>query len=107
MCMASAEGPQQAQHNTDAQTQLTVLSESQQAQQGTDRLAQQPGPGLNLDAQQAQQGLPAGGLLIKPKPVGIGHMCRAISTLTGGIDIFIYLQQLTVVFVPVMCIVFL
>lgn len=80
--MASAEGSQRSQDDTDTQTQLTVLSESQQAQQGMDRLAQQPGPGLSL---QAQQGLPPGGLLIKPKPVGIGHMCRAISTLTGGI----------------------
>ena len=81
--MASAENSQQAQPDTDAQTQLTVPSESQQTQQGMDRLAQQPGTGLTLDA---QPGLPAGGLLTKPKPVGIGHMCRAISALTGGIS---------------------
>ena len=82
--MASAENAQQAQPDTDAQTQLTGHSESQQTQQGMDRLAQQPGTGLNSEAQQAQQELPAGGALTKPKPVGIGHMCRAISTLTGG-----------------------
>lgn len=82
--MGSAENSQQAQHDTDGLTQLIVPSESQQAQQGMDRLAQQPGTGLTLDA---QPGLPAGGLLTKPKPVGIGHMCRAISALTGGTSV--------------------
>ena len=58
-------------------------------QQENEQPAQQ---GLNSNAQQAQQGtgihtqqpLPPGGVLRKPKPVGIGHMCRTISTLTGG-----------------------
>ena len=58
-------------------------------QQENEQPAQQ---GLNSNAQQAQQGtgihtqqpLPLGGVLRKPKPVGIGHMCRTISTLTGG-----------------------
>ncbi|KAA6422841.1 MAG: cell division control 6 protein [Trebouxia sp. A1-2] len=45
---------------------------------------------LNYDAQQAQQRTCSqvaslGGVLRKPRPVGIGHMCRAISTLTGGV----------------------
>ena len=55
--------------------------------------AEQPGQhaqqNSNTHAQQAQQGTSSqvaslGGVLRKPRPVGIGHMCRAISTLTGG-----------------------
>lgn len=61
------------------EAQQAVPDEPKQAQQ-----AQQEGQDLNLEAQQAQQGLPAGGVLTKPKPVGIGHMCRAIGALTGG-----------------------
>lgn len=64
-----------------------MLGEAQQAQhaQASSSVAQQAGHALTSEAQQAQQGMPAGGVLRKPKPVGIGHMCRAISTLTGGI----------------------
>ena len=47
---------------------------------------QQQGQDLNSAAQHAQQAMPAGGVLTKPRPVGIGHMCRAISTLTGGLN---------------------
>ena len=57
---------------------------AQHAQQGPDPNQQ----GSNSQAQHAHhahQVLSPGGVLRKPRPVGIGHMCRAISTLTGGI----------------------
>lgn len=58
--------------------------ETQHAVPNAAQQAQQEEQDLKSEAQQAQQGLPAGGVLTKPKPVGIGHMCRAISALTGG-----------------------
>ncbi len=63
-------GTQQPGGEQPAQHAQQALTASQQAQQG-----------LSCEA---QQGAPPGGVLRKPKPVGIGHMCRAISTLTGG-----------------------
>ena len=52
----AADQPQQAQH----------AQQMQQSQMG------------------GQQGGAVGGVLRKPKLVGIGHMCRAINDLTGG-----------------------
>lgn len=68
--------------------QPEVAEAAQHAQQG----AESPQHGSNSQAQHAQQEpsthgdhmVSPGGVLRKPKPVGIGHMCRAISTLTGG-----------------------
>jgi len=64
-----------------------LLAVAQQA--GAEQPAQHAQQNLNSHAQQAQQGTSSqvtslGGVLRKPRPVGIGHMCRAISTLTGG-----------------------
>lgn len=64
-----------------------LLAVTQQA--GAKQPTQHTQQDLNYDAQQAQQRTCSqvaslGGVLRKPRPVGIGHMCRAISTLTGG-----------------------
>lgn len=63
-----------------------------EAAQHAEQAADPPQQGSNSQAQHAQQEpsthgdhtVSPGGVLRKPKPVGIGHMCRAISTLTGG-----------------------
>ena len=64
-----------------------MLADAQQAE--AEQPAQHAQQDFNSNAQQAQQGTSSqvtslGGVLRKPRPVGIGHMCRAISTLTGG-----------------------
>ena len=64
-----------------------LLAVTQEA--GDEQPAQHAQQDSNSHAQQAQQGTSSqvtslGGVLQKPRPVGIEHMCRAISTLTGG-----------------------
>ncbi|DBA84848.1 hypothetical protein WJX77_006429 [Trebouxia sp. C0004] len=73
------------------QADLTANAVDPVAQQaGAEQPAQHAQQNSRSHAQQAQQGTSSqvtslGGVLRKPKPVGIGHMCRAISTLTGGV----------------------
>lgn len=88
--LQAAELSQQQQQASQSQQAHQALEpqHSQQVQR-----SQQPQHGQSQQAQQAQQegsptGLPqgskVGGVLRKPKLVGIGHMCRAVNDLTGG-----------------------
>ena len=81
----STAAPTRAEGDGSQPQQAQAADLNQSSQQGP--LSQQAS-----QAQQAQQGLqqgvqqkgPVGGVLRKPRLVGIGHMCRAVNDLTGG-----------------------